>query len=413
MLGFSIRQIFVILPFLFSTLFPPSANLFHPIQSGGEIEKEAVIFIKLLSQRKYEEAYSSFDEPMQKAISLQGLQDIWEGLLTKYGAYQSVGEIRIEKAGQYTAANVHTTFERGDINIRVVYSQTGQISGLFYTPLFTKPDSIPGGLIVAFALSGVFTIIYPVLLGFFFNKRSGASWKFFFLGMGIFIIFQLATRIPLVSIIEGVFGRQLRSTTWLLAAWVIFLSFTAGLFEETGRYVGYRWMMARDPKTWKVGVMYGLGHGGIESMVLVGLNNLVVPITVLAYPLLQPWLPGEIQGALGQQLGGLIGLPDWLPLLAAWERLWTIPVHVALSVIVLQVFRRGSVRWLWLSITLHTLVNLFVIGLVMMIPLRPEQQPILSSLPVFIVGVLAVWVIWHFRESKSTRRGDKDVLSEK
>lgn len=384
---------------LASLILSPGLGTFHQPQVENDPENEAIHFIELLSQGKYAEAYAPFDEPMRKAISPQGLQEIWEDLVTKYGNYQSVGQVRVEQAGRYTAANVHTYFERAEVNIRVVFSETGQISGLFYTPLLTT-GSIPVGLIIAFAFTGIFTIIYPVLVGLFTKKRFGVSWKYFFYGAGIFIIFQLITRIPIISLIEGLFGRQLRSTTWLLAAWVIVLSFTAGLFEETGRYVGYRWMMNRDPKTWKVGVMYGLGHGGIESIILVGLNNLIAMVIILFFPYIQSFLPQEVSGVLAQQVGGLVGIPDWMPILAAWERLWILPVHVALSVIVLQTFRRSSFKWVWLAIAFHTLVNLFVVGLALLVPLRPAQQPVISSLPVMVVGLLAIWIAWRLRDEE-------------
>src|SRR5689334_5926286 len=39
---------------------------------------------------------------------------------------------------------------------------------------------------------------------------------------------------------------------------------TAGLFEEVGRYVGYRFFMRREPKTWSKAVMFGLGHEGLD-----------------------------------------------------------------------------------------------------------------------------------------------------
>jgi acetoacetyl-CoA synthetase len=44
--------------------------------------------------------------------------------------------------------------------------------------------------------------------------------------------------------------------------------------------------------------------------------------------------------------------------LAAFERLWTLPIQVAFSILVLQVFTRRSLVWLWLAIGGHALVDL-------------------------------------------------------
>jgi uncharacterized membrane protein YhfC len=46
-----------------------------------------------------------------------------------------------------------------------------------------------------------------------------------------------------------------------------FLGLSAGFFEESARYVVYRWW-ARDARTWSQGLMLGAGHGGIESILL-------------------------------------------------------------------------------------------------------------------------------------------------
>jgi len=90
--------------------------------------------------------------------------------------------------------------------------------------------------------------------------------------------------------------------------------------------------------------------------------------------------------------------PNWYPLLAAWERLWTVPVHVALSVVVLQVFRRKQTRWLWLAILLHTAVNLVIVGLSTWIKLPGIDSALLSSALVLLAGAGAVWLALRLRE---------------
>jgi len=48
------------------------------------------------------------------------------------------------------------------------------------------------------------------------------------------------------------------------------LALSAGVFEEVGRYVDYGLFMRREPRTWSKAVMFGIGHGGLESAVPVG-----------------------------------------------------------------------------------------------------------------------------------------------
>ena len=85
------------------------------------------------------------------------------------------------------------------------------------------------------------------------------------------LVFQLLSRIPIVTVLQATVLMHLLLTstefTWI---WLVILAITAGLFEEVGRYVGYRLFLRREPKTWSKAVMFGLGHGGLESMVVVG-----------------------------------------------------------------------------------------------------------------------------------------------
>jgi uncharacterized membrane protein YhfC len=365
-----------------------------------ELKEKAAAFIEQLSEGQYEEATTAFDQTMLGALPPAGLQKIWEDLNLSFGAYQSTGEVTTQTSGEYTAVIVETHFERAVLNLRVVFNRSGQISGFFYT-VARSTASASVWQLLAVAVTALFTILFPVLVAAYAHRRLSVPWRYFAFGMGVFILFQLLTRIPVIQLIEGLFGAQIRSSRWLFAAWLVLLCFTAGLFEETGRYVGFRWMARHDPKTWPMGVMFGLGHGGIESIILVGVNSLVSFFLLLFLPAIQSRLPAEVSGPLAQAVSTISAAPAWQILLAAWERLWTLPVHVALSVIVLQVFRRSNVRWLWLAILLHAAVNLVVVGLPLLVSLPSPVAPLFSSGLVFLAGLLALWAIFRLRDAAS------------
>jgi hypothetical protein len=64
----------------------------------------------------------------------------------------------------------------------------------------------------------------------------------------------------------------------------------------------------------------------------------------------------------------------------------------------LQVFRRGSVVWLWLAVVAHTLVNLVAIGLLQL--LGPDQISTMLAVEAIIAafGLAALWIIWQLRD---------------
>jgi len=365
-------------------------------QPDRESEQRARQFIDLLVQGRFEDAAANFDETMLKVLPPAQLRSIWLDVTSQYGAFQEVAEVRIAPSHGYTAVNVHARFEKALVNIRVVYDQNQRIAGLFYTPI-ESIGKVSLGFRLSLAFSAIFVVVYPLTLAFLIWRRYMVSWRYFAYGVGIFTIFQLMSRIPLVQLAQALLGAEIRASSLLTAAWLILLAFSAGLFEEFGRYVGYRWIMPNDPKTWKIGVMYGIGHGGIEAMVLVGLSQIMLLTVLTLSPFLSGYLPDELRGALTQQEALLVGSPAWLPLLAAWERFWTVLFHVAMSLVVLQVFRRRQLRWLWLAIAIHAVMNVVVVAAPSWLPISKHASQLLAEALVGVVGLFSVWAIWRFK----------------
>lgn len=255
------------------------------------------------------------------------------------------------------------------------------------------------GWLVASIAAILFDILFPLALAFIFRRRSGIGWRYFLYGALIFFLFQMITRVPAVQVIQGLLGPQLQASRPLMFAWLFVLCITAGLFEEGGRYIGYRWLMGREDKTWSKAVMYGLGHGGLESILLVGGLSLLSLVGLVALSVTPAQsLPEEQRAAIAQQLAQLNGLPDWTPLVGAYERLFTLPVQVGMSVLVLQVFRRGSLSWLWLAILAHAAVDLVAVGLPAVFSLQGMANLLVPEAAITVFGLLGLWIIWKFRE---------------
>src|ERR1041385_7500796 len=87
----------------------------------------------------------------------------------------------------------------------------------------------------------------------------------------------------------------------------------------------------------------------------------------------------------------------WAALLGAWERLWTVPIQVAFSVIVLQVFRRGKLAWLLWAILGHAFVDLVAVGLQQILGPGLTSSLVIEAV-VAVFGLMALWIIWRLRE---------------
>jgi uncharacterized membrane protein YhfC len=244
----------------------------------------------------------------------------------------------------------------------------------------------------------VFNIVAPIVIAVIARRRLGVGWRYWGFGALIFTLFQLLTRVPATQVAQMLLAPQLRGSQTFAYGWLVVLTVTAGLAEEWGRYVGYRWLMGKEEKTWPKAVMYGLGHGGIESIVLVGgLGILGIVNLVVLSRLDLATLPmsDEQRQQLAVQMAALASQPAWFPLLASWERLCAMALHVGLSVLVLQSFTQGGLRWVWLSVLLHTLANLVVMGAPLVVGMSGTQAALLQEalmLPVAALGIaLTLW----------------------
>jgi uncharacterized membrane protein YhfC len=198
-------------------------------------------------------------------------------------------------------------------------------------------------------MAALICLLGPIALGYWWRSRAGTSFVVFGWGAVVFFVSQIVLRLPW----------QIPLNRWVIAshrswltAFVIVSALTAALFEEVGRWVGYRTVL-KDERSRNAGVMFGLGHGACESILLVGLPIMGV---LIASALANSGMISEPLAlqAVRQQAAALGG---WGAQLAVIERASSIAAHVGLSLIVLQGFVRGSHRWLSLAILLHTALD--------------------------------------------------------
>ena len=257
-------------------------------------------------------------------------------------------------------------------------------------------------LIVVAIVVTVFVIVYPFILGSIAHHKLAVGWKYFWFGVLVFLVFQLLTRLPLVILLQDtLLASLLRSSPAFNWLWLVILAVTAALFEEVGRYVGYRLFMGREQKTWSKAVMFGLGHEGLESIVLVGGQIILTLLSIVIFSAINiNSLPAAQRQSVIQQIATINALPIWFPLLAAWGRFWSFPLQVALSVMVLQVFRRHQIRWLYLAILFHALVDFLTSAFPQAFGQSTAIELLVNGM-LCVFGLFGVWIIWRLREAGS------------
>ena len=242
-------------------------------------------------------------------------------------------------------------------------------------------------LTVAFIIELLLVFGFPLALGVWLHRRFRVSWLLFAAGAVTFGLSQ-AVHLPLNQAVFALVGEPDPRATALI------LGLTAGLCEETARYAAYRWVL-RDLRDWRQALMFGAGHGGIESIIFVGLlvGAVLLNMTALQGTDLETWgLPAGQAAQLQGQLEVYWGQEWMMPLLAAVERLFSITFHVGMAVLVLQaVVRRKPGYWI-LAIGLHTAVNALALTTV-----EAGWNPIATEGVIGLFALLALGIILVFR----------------
>ena len=205
------------------------------------------------------------------------------------------------------------------------------------------------GLGSVFVVSGLLEILIPLAVGFYIIRRFGTSWRNWFSGALMFTVSLI--RIPLNLYISQLILAG-TPTPMGYSLLVLVPSFTAGIFEEAARYLGFK-ILIKD-SSYEKGLTYGAGHGGIESMLMVGLNILSLGVVLLTNP---DALPPE-------QLLSILGMPIYLPLVGLYERIMAMIIQISLSIMVLESIRRSDIRYLFVAVGIHTMLNFLAVSTV-------------------------------------------------
>jgi uncharacterized membrane protein YhfC len=218
---------------------------------------------------------------------------------------------------------------------------------------------IPKLSIVFMFVSALVSVLLPFLLYFLYRSRLQLRAAPVFWGAGIFVVF--------VIILESILNRFVLTTSLAKIPWfyVVYGCLAAGIFEECGRSIAFIQLKKKypDPGT---GFAYGIGHGGIESILLAGVTLTVTAIVCIIY---------NVTGKAALQLfpaatiEAIKTAPSWTYLVSGMERVSAVVIQIALSMLVWSgVNYKGKSYLIVISILIHALIDapaaMFQIGVI-------------------------------------------------
>ena len=242
---------------------------------------------------------------------------------------------------------------------------------------------IEQNILNAMLQTGVLAITIPVVLIVAWKMCTKRSLVPFWVGIMVFIAFsRMLEMIPhsLFLLSSNPVSKAINGNVVL---YVIYAATVAALFEETGRYLAFRFVLTKHPNK-ETAVTYGICHGGIECILVLGvtyiqyyaygqlINNGSMDKMLSAYK-----DSSQSVDALNQLITNIKGVTQMTCYMADLERISAMMVQVALSILVFQaVYVAGKKYMYWVAVALHFLMD---------VPAALYQKGVLKLLPTEII----------------------------
>ncbi|HHY12495.1 MAG TPA: alpha/beta fold hydrolase [Firmicutes bacterium] len=103
----------------------------EPLKAQEELEGMAKEMIAAMAQGRYEDARKEFDKKMAVAAPASRLEDIWTATISQAGNWEKTARTRFTEEAGYRVVYVASLFEKGSLDIKVVFDNQGKISGMW------------------------------------------------------------------------------------------------------------------------------------------------------------------------------------------------------------------------------------------------------------------------------------------
>jgi dienelactone hydrolase len=112
------------------------ASAAKSIDSDGRSELEAIAtsVVQALAGGRASELSTRFDDAMREALPTSQLEQVWGQLEHKLGSFRSARSMRHQKVDAFRVVFVTMDFERGAMDLKLVFDEQQRVAGLFVTP---------------------------------------------------------------------------------------------------------------------------------------------------------------------------------------------------------------------------------------------------------------------------------------
>lgn len=248
--------------------------------------------------------------------------------------------------------------------------------------------------IISLGAGALLGIGIPTAAAIIFKVKNKNVWlPSVFTGAAVFLVFAMILEQLLHSVMRPIIGDN-------VAFYCIYGALAAGIFEETGRLAAYKTVMRKHLSTDNALYM-GIGHGGFEAIMILGLNMLVYFIMALAFDSRENTELLAAQNSVSAELMtaqleviARVGIPDIL--LSVFERLIAMTFHVCMSVWMYKSVSQKGKFWLYpAAVIAHALLDLSAVL---------YQTGVLTSIAAVYITMTAVTGIIVFVTVKMVKK---------
>ena len=213
--------------------------------------------------------------------------------------------------------------------------------------------------LTAHALAALLIACTPIAAWLWLRRRFTLAWRDIGVGAAVFIVFALvlerALHLYLLQV-NPVTAQWLRAP----ALYVVYGALMAGVFEETGRWLGLRFL-TRKPGDAATPVAYALGHAGIEAWLIGAISQMQMVMFGVAAN--RGELDARLAASGAEAMAGTIHamlaqLSPWLATGAVVERIAAMLVQFTLTLVVWHAVRQRRLTLVVLAVLLHALADL-------------------------------------------------------
>lgn len=257
---------------------------------------------------------------------------------------------------------------------------------------------VPISNILACVANLLVTLVLPLVVAAVYagKHRGDKIWPAWLLGAAGFFVPQMLIRVPVLQALSG--------QAWFLSfsqnhtvLYYLILAVTAGLFELTGRFAAAK-ILNQKQLSYRRAVAAGLGHGGVEAMLLVGVAYLsylamigLINSGTFDTVVSQASGMGADPSALLLIQDTLVNGSPWMLMLGGLERILSMTAHLGMSVLVCYGVHSGK-PWeaSLVCLGIHTVID-FSVVIQLLLPQSTAFLVIYSILT--LVALLSIRIV--------------------